>query len=276
HPGTAGGDDPPRRLDAVEHRHPHVHQHDVGTQLFGQPHGLLAVRRFAGDLQIARRAEHHAEADTHQFLVVDEQHPDHASNPREPELTGSAARTRQPPPGAGPASRTPPCTFARSRMPIRPLPAACAISPVLATDVCAVVASTGWARPAPSSSTAMRTDARAAPSLPPSSPAPSPPPSATRRTRTWARVPGPACLRLLVSDSCTIRYTPRATPAGRSSSGPSVSSRTARPAARIRSARSPRSAAVGCGVRAFSPWSSRSIASSLASSASALPPVAET
>ena len=41
----------PGGLDAVEHRHRYVHQHHVGSQLFGQLHGRRPVRSFPHDVQ---------------------------------------------------------------------------------------------------------------------------------------------------------------------------------------------------------------------------------
>src|SRR6185369_8637635 len=92
--------------------HPHVHEHDVGVELGGEGHGLLAVAGLADDRDVGGRVEDHHQAGPHRRLVVGHQHPDHA---------GSSAWTRKPPP-LGPASNAPPSRLTRSRMPIRPTP----------------------------------------------------------------------------------------------------------------------------------------------------------
>src|SRR5581483_1249766 len=110
-----------------------------------------------------------AQARTNQRLVVGDQHRDGhgASCPGR----GIAASTSNPPPARAPVRRVPPYAATRSRIPTIP---------------CAVLKA-GPLGPTPSSCT----DTRTVPRLP------------TMVTPAFA--PSPACLRTLVSDSCTIR-----------------------------------------------------------------------
>ncbi len=65
------GDDRPGGGDAVHHRHPDVHQHDVGSELAGEPHGLAALGGGA-DHGAAARLDDELETGAHQVLVVDD------------------------------------------------------------------------------------------------------------------------------------------------------------------------------------------------------------
>ena len=174
----------PGRLDAVEPRHPHVHQHDVGAG-GGQPlHGLAAVARLAHDLEVVLAVDEHPEAGAHHLLVVDQEHPDRLA-PRLSGLTGGSSPTpgsRRP--GRGPASSVPSWTATRSRMPTRP-------------ETPAVVGAAGAAAVVLDDHRHVVGD----------------------RTVTDAVAPGPACLRTLVSDSCTTRYAVSAAPSGTVTSG---------------------------------------------------------
>src|SRR5581483_6159273 len=102
-PGDAVGEDPSRRLEAVEVRHPDVHQHDVGAQRPDLVDRLTAVRRLADDLDLGLGVEDHPEPGAYERLVVDEQDADHCGA-----STGSCARSTKPPPARGPASSVPP------------------------------------------------------------------------------------------------------------------------------------------------------------------------
>ena len=73
-------------LDPVHPRHPDVHQHHVGPQLTGEPHGFEAVLGLPHDLDPVDRAEEEPEAGPDQVLVVGDQDPDHGM--------GSVAATR--------------------------------------------------------------------------------------------------------------------------------------------------------------------------------------
>jgi hypothetical protein len=70
---------PARRLDAVEHRHADVHQHDVRPVRLGQADGLLAVARLGDDRDRAGRLEHGLEARAHQRLVIGDEDADHGA-----------------------------------------------------------------------------------------------------------------------------------------------------------------------------------------------------
>ena len=61
--------DPLRRRDAVEHRHLHVEDDQVGTQLLGQVDGLLAVAGLADHL-VALVGQHLGEVHADQRLVL--------------------------------------------------------------------------------------------------------------------------------------------------------------------------------------------------------------
>ena len=135
-PVPRGGQDPPGRLEPVHLRHPDVHQHDVRPVLERGRDRLPPVRGL-GHHRDARRAEDQPEAAPDQRLVVGDDHPgarvrsrahrgaarnwcrtgpagsppspgpSSRAEPRGPS-TGILARTRQPPPGRGPASSSPP------------------------------------------------------------------------------------------------------------------------------------------------------------------------
>ena len=66
----AADDDGPRRLDAVEHRHAHVHQDDVGRVELDEPRRRRPVGGLAHDLDAGLGLEDHAEALAQQRLVV--------------------------------------------------------------------------------------------------------------------------------------------------------------------------------------------------------------
>ena len=67
---------PPRRLEPVEPRHPDVHQHEVGSQPPRRVQRLLAVDGLAGDLEVVLGVDEHAQARPHEVLVVGDQDPD--------------------------------------------------------------------------------------------------------------------------------------------------------------------------------------------------------
>jgi len=81
-------DDAPGGLDAVEHRHLHVHEHDVGAQLGGAPHGLGTVGGLADHLEVVLHREDEGEPGADELLVVDEQDGRHGVS------SGSGMRTR--------------------------------------------------------------------------------------------------------------------------------------------------------------------------------------
>jgi hypothetical protein len=135
--------EPRGRRDAVQARHPDVHQRDVRPQASRRGHGLDAVGGLAGHRDVGLGGQDEPEAGADHRLVVGEQHPDHGAlvDAGSAAGTGSTACTANPPPGRGPASTEPEYTAARSRMPTSPWPPA-----------------SGAAAPRPSSRTSSSTD----------------------------------------------------------------------------------------------------------------------
>jgi hypothetical protein len=62
--------------EAVQQRHPDVHQDDVGLPGPGQVHGLDAVGRFPDDIDAGLAGQNHPESGPDQPLVVSDQHGD--------------------------------------------------------------------------------------------------------------------------------------------------------------------------------------------------------
>ena len=128
-PAGPSGGEPAGGLDAVHHRHPEVHDHDVRREPGGLVQGGAAVGRLADDRDPGLVREDHPEPGPDQLLVVDEQHADrrhgvrHAVAPSTGSdaaapaaSTGNRAATRKPAP-RGPASSVPPNTATRSLHP---------------------------------------------------------------------------------------------------------------------------------------------------------------
>src|SRR5699024_6343387 len=237
-------------LDPVLARHAHIHQHHVdpaGAQLLD---GGGAVRGLDDDLHVVLRVDDHRETGADQRLVVDEgdaqgtvEGGGHRGSPGRAGAgwdvvaggagcgaaaggggawsvagRGTVARTRYPREGRGPAWRRPPNRDILSCIPVRPWP-----WPSEAGSV-----------PCPSSMTSTVSWC------------------ASRRIRTSAAAPGPACLRTLVRDSWTRRNSDTPRGWGRSSSAPSISSSTLSPAVRTRSASSGSISGPGCGPKLVS------------------------
>ena len=53
--------DLPRGLDAVQQRHRHVEDGDIGLELLGQPHGFAPVARLGDHLPVGPLFEHLAQ-----------------------------------------------------------------------------------------------------------------------------------------------------------------------------------------------------------------------
>ena len=68
-----------RRLDPVELRHAHVHQHDMGAQAERLGDCLLSVCGLADDLHALLGVEDHAKAGPDERLVVDDEDADDAA-----------------------------------------------------------------------------------------------------------------------------------------------------------------------------------------------------
>ena len=133
-PGSAN---PPGRLDAVEPRHPQIHEDDVRAVALGEHHGLFAVGRRGDGVDPRRDLQQRHQPFAHERLIVGDQDPDRVTHdwapgpwsetahgaawagPSDPARTGTCSSTRQPFP-RGPAVRVPPRACARSRMPWTP------------------------------------------------------------------------------------------------------------------------------------------------------------
>jgi len=68
--------DQPRGADAVEVGHGQIHEDDVGLVLFGQHHGLQAVRRRAHDLDLRVQVQDFLEALAQETLILGDEHAD--------------------------------------------------------------------------------------------------------------------------------------------------------------------------------------------------------
>ena len=69
------------RPRTVEHRHPQVHQHDVGPGGERESDRLLAVRGLAHDLEVVEQPEQGDEPVAHERLIVGDEDPDHEGRP---------------------------------------------------------------------------------------------------------------------------------------------------------------------------------------------------
>ncbi len=126
------GADPARRLHAVAARHAQVHQDHVRGVFGDQPQRLLAVTGRTDHLDARQQPQQHHDALAHHRLVIG--HDDPSRRPRRAVLShaapchtrhpGTRSRTTNPSCSgpAGPASRVPPSSSARSRIPRRPYP----------------------------------------------------------------------------------------------------------------------------------------------------------
>jgi len=118
HPGVrTGGGDQPGCLDAVHARHADVHDDHVGAGVPGEPYRLGSGSGLAGHVDIGSPLDQPAQSGPDERLVVGE---DDLDDHRTGAGTGSRAATRKPPPGCGPAEKSPPSSAARSRMPVIP------------------------------------------------------------------------------------------------------------------------------------------------------------
>ena len=109
----------PGRLDAVQPRHPDVHQHDVGPVLEHRRDRLLAVGGLGQHVD-AGRLQDQPEAAPYQRLIVGDHRGHrpraagtdaaarHRAAGHDAAPVGMTARTCQPPPGRGPAASSPP------------------------------------------------------------------------------------------------------------------------------------------------------------------------
>ena len=74
----------PGGLDAVEPRHPHVHQHDVAGGDREPLERLGAVARLADHRQVGLAVDEHPEPGAHHLLVVDQEDPDRTGSSGDP------------------------------------------------------------------------------------------------------------------------------------------------------------------------------------------------
>ncbi len=83
-----------RRLDAVQVRHPHIHEHDVGLQLASEPDRVGAVDGLPDDVDARVRPQKRSEPGPHHGLVVRDQHTYlHPASLVSAWASGSTART---------------------------------------------------------------------------------------------------------------------------------------------------------------------------------------
>ena len=114
-PGARHGFEQPRGgVDAVQPRHPQVHQHHVGGQRAGRRDGLLARARLADHHDVGLAVEHAAHTRPYDRMVVHQQHRDHA--------VGTSTRTVVPVPGTESTRSVPETCSTRPRMAASPYP----------------------------------------------------------------------------------------------------------------------------------------------------------
>src|SRR5690242_15092271 len=172
-----------------------------------QRHGLLTVAGGGNGLDVGRGLEQGHQTFADYGLVVDDHHPDGSAHWLSgPAGAGSRSSTRHPP-STQPALNDPPSNSARSRIPRTPYP------PPVAASPCARPASSppaGWATAGRSSTTTTICSSGVSPAW----------------TVTDTSAPG-ACLRTLVSASCTIRSTASPVGPARRAGSPSIVSSAA-------------------------------------------------
>ena len=118
--GEPPGDEAPGRLDAVQHRHPDVHQDHVRRTSLGQRDGLGPVLGLADHLDVGLGLEDRPEPRADQRLVVADEDPDaHAPCLLERDAGSNLVAAVRSRPGA----ELPPNSATRSRIPISPCPA---------------------------------------------------------------------------------------------------------------------------------------------------------
>ena len=92
------------RADAVQDRHPNVHQHHIRPFAGGQGDRLLAVGRLCDDLYAGGGAEQRDQPAPDQRLIVGDEDPYRHGD----SCNGRRRMTPKPPAGFGPAVSTPP------------------------------------------------------------------------------------------------------------------------------------------------------------------------
>ena len=97
--GSASRQQLGRGREAVHHRHPDVHQHDVGAAARTTASAFAAVGGLADDLEVGLRVDQHADAGAEQRLIVDEHDADRRAftRTRAPDRQRRPPRTNAPP-----------------------------------------------------------------------------------------------------------------------------------------------------------------------------------
>ena len=114
---TPTADEPPRRLDAVDARHAHVHQDDVGRVRRASATASRAVGRLGDDARCRPRRRGSSGSRADERLVVGDQDADHAGG-----RVGDAGAHREAAPVARARLHLAPESPTRSRMPSSPWP----------------------------------------------------------------------------------------------------------------------------------------------------------
>ena len=123
--GQSGSDDPSGGLDAIEDRHPHIDQRDIGDLRGDHLDGGGSVRCLTDDLDVVATVEDQPEPGAHERLIVDDRDADRHLGPTPSAVDVSSGRrawTPKPPCAVGPVSTVPPSIAARSRIPASPRP----------------------------------------------------------------------------------------------------------------------------------------------------------
>ena len=107
------------RLEAVDLRHPDVHQGDIRGGRADEGHRLDAVRCGTDHVDVRLRFEDRGDPITDELVVVGDDNPDHGRG-----IPGRVARTTKPVERLGPAVTEPPHAVTRSRIPFNPFPSA--------------------------------------------------------------------------------------------------------------------------------------------------------
>src|SRR5436190_1531209 len=213
----------PRRLDAVQPGHPHIHQDDVGPQATGLLDRVESIGGLSHELDVFLGPQRHLERRAHERLIVGNEDADrHGSS----SSVGRLADTRYPAPDSGPVLSSPPKSATRScipRCPYRIRGDRSSSTPSICSACCS------W-RSAPSSVIISSSDRG-------------------RYPMTTSTREGRECFKTFVSPSCTIRYADRSNPTGSGRRSPSIVSRTGTPASRTCSTSVSSSSKPGCGVR---------------------------
>src|SRR5262249_49078407 len=122
-PGVRVRRDLARGGDAVDVRHAHVHQHHVGLRQPALLDRLTAVRGFADDDDRVVGGQDGSQAGTHEVVVVDDQNAYRHEPAWVPAVSPRGSRTsNRNVPSSVHASKLPPSSEARSRMPTIPCP----------------------------------------------------------------------------------------------------------------------------------------------------------